>query len=312
VTAVGIGQIFLRRLAKDVAEGSPFKTAASRILTDFGVRDVEGFSKYVSGLDKPTVADLNSDGGQHGEDYQTALRRYVNRAVMHPSAATRPLYATHPLGAMLFTLQNYTTTFGKVVLSRAARMAKDAVDPKSGLNAQERMYAMMPVINLIPMAMASYAIGEARDALGPDPADTGKPEMTESAKWIRAGSRMGAFGPYDALVNMGGEYKYQTDVATGLLGPVVGPLATGLGTGFDYVRRAVTPSDDDESTSNALDRKTAASAWDLVLHPIVEGGLAAGVPGGPVSRAVATAATYALADQRTRDKFVDTFGGEKE
>jgi hypothetical protein len=310
-TAVGIGQVFFRRLAKSVNKGDVFAGSSRKILMDFGIRDPDGFAKYVVGLDKPTAAEMFA-GGQHGEDYAAGLRRYVQRTVMHPTGAFKPYYADNPTGSLFFALTSFQYAFKKQVLDRAVLSAKDAFNPNSGLNAAERAYALMPAMNLVPMAMASYGISEIRDELLPDPTKDPDRPMGDGVKWVRAISRMGGFGYADPWINAYAQARYQTDVGTAIAGAILGPIGTAMGAGIDYSKEALFP-DEDAEESNTKSRKASASAWDVVVRPTLQVLLTSGapVPWG-VGRLAATGLTYALADRRVRAGFIDAAGGEKD
>jgi|GEM_PF-3067345 len=313
MASVQIGMTFIRRLASDVVNQSHYQTIARRMLAEMGVGEntvkgrngdpVESFARWVMDLDKPKADDILK-GGDMGSLYHTALGRFVSQTVMAPSGATRSYFSQHPLGGLIYNLQSFNYAFQKNVLNRITAMTKDAVNPKSGLNAAERAYALMPLVNLIPLLMVSYGVGEIRDMLFQDPARKGQPPMTFVDKAKRAVSRAGITGSMDAPYNAVTGARYQRDPLTALLGPVVGGGDTLVGDALDA------GSDRNSPNTNTFERKAAKDVYQMIVQPTLEAGALMAAPETTaLGFGLGTGAIYGLSHPAAREKFVKSLFG---
>lgn len=313
MASVQIGMTFIRRLANDVTENTHYSGIARRMLAELGVGPetlkgrngdpVESFAQWVMALENPKSADILK-GGDLGDAYHTALGRFVSQTVMAPTGATRAYFAQHPLGSLIYNLQSFNYAFQKNVLNRITAMTKDAFNPKSGLNMHERAYAMMPLLNVVPLLMVTYGIGEIRDALFKDPARAGRPDMTGGEKWKRTISRAGLTGnldvPYNALTGA----RYQRDPLTAGLGPIVGGADLAIG---DLLTLA---SDRNSDNTNTFERKVAKDGYQMFIQPALEAGALMAAPESTALGFTAgTLGIYGASHPRAREKFVRALYG---
>lgn len=305
VASVKIGMTFIRRLAKDVTDKTPYNNIARRMFNELGIGadKVDAFARYVSGLDKPSAKDLKA-GGDHGEAYQVALGRFVQNTVMAPSGAVKPYYAQHPLGSLIYNLQSFNFAFQKNVLNRVGAMTKEALNPKSGLNGHERLYALMPLMNLAPLIAVTYGVSQLRDALFEDPARKGRPEPTNIETAKRVASRAGLTGSWDMYFNALTGARYQHDPLVAALGPILGGADTIVGNTLD------TMSDRNSPNTNTQERKLAASTYSFIVQPALEAGLLAAAPETRLLGKVAgTTGVYLFSHPGTRETFVRSVAG---
>ncbi len=306
MAAVQIGQTFIRRLASDVANKSHYDTIARRMLAELGVTKADDFAKFVMALDKPKAADI-LQGGELGDAYHTALGRFVSQTVMAPSGAVRSYFAQHPLGGLIYNLQSFNYAFQKNVLNRIGAMTKDAVNPKSGLNAHERAYALMPLLNVVPLLMVTYGIGEIRDALFQDPARAGQPPMDFAAKAKRAVSRAGITGAMDMPYNAVTGARYQRDPLTALLGPIVGGGDTLVGDALNA------NSDRNSPNTNTFERKAMKDVYSMIVQPTLEAGALVAAPETTaLGFGLGTVGMYGLSHPAARETFVRSLYGPPE
>lgn len=313
MAAVQIGQTFLRRLASDVVNKSHYETIARRMLAEFGVGaetskgrnsdPVQAFAEWVTALDKPKGADI-LQGGDMGDMYHTALGRFVSQTVMAPSGAVRSYAAQHPLLGLIYNLQSFNYAFQKNVLNRIGAMTKDAVNPKSGLNAHERAYALMPLLNVVPLLMVTYGIGEIRDALFKDPARAGQPDMDFDAKAKRAFSRAGITGSMDMPYNTLTGARYQRDPLLAMLGPIFGGGDTLVGDAIDARGPRNSPN------TNTFERKAMKDVYNMVIQPTLEAGALMAAPETTaLGFGLGTAGMYGLSHPAAREAFVRSLYG---
>jgi hypothetical protein len=134
LAAMKIGNRFVYRLAENIREGRR-TTLAKNLLSEMGVPENKHteFANWVhdrwetsgKGLG-PNVSDI-LEGGDMGRFHQVAIGRFLDQSIQVPTNATRPRYAAHPWGALLYHLLSFTYAFQKNVLNRALSNAKYGV-----------------------------------------------------------------------------------------------------------------------------------------------------------------------------------------
>lgn len=314
VAAMQGGMVFLRRLANDIVTNSPYAGMSRNLLSELGIGQatakgangdpVEGFARWVMDRDKqPNISDL-LEGGDMGRLYHTALGRFLAQTVMHPTGATRPRYAQHPLGSLFYNLMSFIYAFQKNVLNRVGAMTKDAVDPKSGLSAAERMRYLAPLGMLVPLVAVQYGLGEIRDVIFPDPARAGQQPKSEWDKIMTAVSRSGLTGISDPLINTFGSLRYQRDPAIALAGPIYGtPLQVMSDVGGLMGER-------NSPNTNTQERKAARDAYDLAVKPALIAATTAVAPAStPLGMALGAAGIFGIAHPAARERAVKAVAG---
>lgn len=272
IASMQIGMTFMRRLASDVVNKSHVETMSRNLLAELGIEDPDKFSKWVLDRDgKPNISDI-LEGGDMGRIYHTALGRFVSQTVMHPTGATKPRYANHPLGSLLYNLQSFTYAFQKNILNRAGQMTLDAVNPKSGLNGVERMKYLAPLAMMVPLFCVQYALGEIRDQLFTDPARAGQQPKTTTEKVMTAVSRSGMDGISDWLVNTFGSFRYQRDPAIALAGPIYGMPLQMMGDAGQFFGK------DNSPNTNTTERKVTRDIYNNIIVPTLIAGITATAP----------------------------------
>jgi hypothetical protein len=306
VAATGVGQTFMRRLALDTAAGGSKARRANFLLRELGIpeKDVAGMAAWLAkqndGIpDNASIMRGAKNPNPYAEAYRTALTRFVDQSILRPSAATRPRWASHPLGAVIFHIQNYQAAFQKNVLNRSARILFDGQLSKAD---KARMTAGQAVPMLTAIWAAQLLVGEGRDAIFGNP---DAPPTTGNEKLLRAFSRAGGFGAADPVIQWVTGVKYQRDVATSALGPVIGRGASAVQTGIEAAGARNSPN------TNAAERKFAQTAYDIIFEPAVNFALA-GAPGGAVAKLTAAAITQAVGSGTAREAAVSAVAGQRE
>ncbi|MBL4766281.1 MAG: hypothetical protein JKY94_00910 [Rhodobacteraceae bacterium] len=294
-SSMAIGSVFLNRVAHDFQKGNHGKAF---FLAELGVSNAEmvSFSDWVISLNgrTPSIDEITT-AGRNGSLYQAAITRFVDQTVMRPSVSTKPEWASHPLGAVVFQLQSFLFTFQKNVLLRTARVARDMAQGKITKGEGAKLLAAQALIGYPLIYATQLAIGEMRDELFSDP-ERRKRETT-GLKLEKAWSRSGYFGAFDIAYNLLSGARYQRAPSEVLSGPAVGGLMDALGAGISFfVQNA--------ETTNTAERKAMREVYDFVIEPMANLALTA----LPVSKATKFATVVAL--PAMREDFVDNTAGK--
>lgn len=302
VGSTGLGQVFLRRMAKTIDTGTSGQliditpNIAKASLSELGIspKDASGFSKWLlshpDGM--PSISELRVDGknAEYAKAYRTALVRFVSgQSILSVKNSMKPVWANNPLGAVLFQLQGYNYAFQKQVINRIGHMAAN-----QDLTALERARMVLPTIAMLPLlTAASYAIGSVRDELFKNP--NSKPK-TDDEKWLLALSRS-LTGAVDPWLNLATGVKYNRDIATSLAGPALGQVLGAAEAGIKEFQ-------DNSDKTNTAERRLAKAFYDVGVEPSVNFLLTA-LPVGATS----AIATQAIGAPQARDAFVSTLAG---
>lgn len=312
--AVTIGQTFIRRLAKEVIDG---KRTSRNFLAELGVqkdsatefsewllkqndgipdRDAVVAAGYGGGGGKKTGGGKASTASPDDDDflrmYRTALIRFTDQSIMRPSAITRPGWAKHPLGAVIFQLMSYNWAFAKNVLNRIKHMTK-----QRDLSMAERAKMIIPLILLLPsLYVIQLLLGEVRDEVFGNP--NGK-DKTWAEKQLLAFSRSLA-GPFDVPINIFTGVKYNRSVTSSLTGPTVSRLT-------DAADTVVKGIGNNSEKTNTAERKLASTFYDLGIEPFINFALA----GVPATSLFGVALTQAVGAPAAKEAFVSTVAGPR-
>lgn len=293
--AVATGRRFVRRLIRDHENGRTAK-ATNLYLSELGISEdmVPDMAKWLKSHNYMPSADVVKNSGKLGEAYQTALGRFIDQSIMRPSTATRPQWAVHPIGRMIFQLQGFLYAFHKNVVGRSYSLGKKALTEKD-LTVAERIAFLGPASGaamLLPMALA---IGEVRDAVFGDPVR--REQETGQEKALKAISRSGLFGAFDPYVNLITGARYNRSMAQSLIGPLLGRLSD---TGDTTLRSMVRNSDN----TNTQERALVKSIYDMGIEPTINMMLTKyGLGFAPA------AVTQAAGAGWTRETFITFFAG---
>lgn len=266
VTAVTAAETFIRRLALDVTGNKARQASARSLLTELGVKDVDGFAKWVSdNREGPLARDFDVTAG-HDATYRDAVVRFVNQAIMSPSASTRPRWANHPLGSLVFMLQSYAYAFHKNVLIRSKDLAVQAATGE-GYGAADRARMLAPIAMLPALVAIQMGVAPLRQAVfGTAGKDTKTEEEKETQLILQAISRSGLTGAWDAVFNLFSGAKYHRDAATSALGPVVGGSLT---SSIDVLMALAPPEIGGANSpkTNTAERNAARSLYEMIVAP---------------------------------------------
>lgn len=305
IASVRAGTVFLRRLAEDINDNGRMKASSARYLNELGVSDHASFAKFVKQLEKldeaGKLALINRSNGKGPQMYRDALARFAEQVIMNPNAGTRPRWANHPLGSVIFNLQSYLYAFHENVTKRALRLAKTAVS-KNELTAMDRMHMLGPAMMLPVLTGVQYLIGEGRDEAFKDPARVNEQKMSEGMKIARAMSRSNLFGRYDFMANAALSARYDKDPATVMLGPVLGTFSEGIKGGVEYFGPR------NSKNTNTTERRAARLAYDLGVQPLANAAFAMGP--GKIMGGMGAVGIQATSHPATREFVVKGMAGK--
>lgn len=308
--AAGRGTEFIRDMALAATGDRKFlglfgdQNRARFYLRELGVKagQEDAFAAWVKNAhdaDYPTQI----LGSPEGQAWQTAVGRFVDQTSLRPNAATRPRWASHPYGSILFNLSSYPYAFGKQVIGRVVNLGEEAVRGK-GYSPVERAALLAPVLlPLAGFAVAQVALQNARSAV------TGDPEIerrkTDNRRLQDVADRSGLLGGAQPWLNLlgagleagrGGATQQAAGPAAGMPLQVINTLLAALGPG-------------NAATNNTAERATAKAAYRGLVEPAAN--LAASmIPGGGLAMgAVRGGALLSTGLPAARDGFVDGVAG---
>lgn len=297
IAAAKMGREFIDQLAHDMESSSArVKSRASRYLGELGVTDPAAFAKSVreGRFSLDAVLRETSDGAR---EYATALIRFTNQTVMRPTRAEKPVWASHPVGSMFFSLMSYSYGFKKNVLDRVGRLAIAGVKERDPT-------LLQPALGLAILTGWQYL----NDTYIRTTIFGGGPDEDETAvqAGLRAADRAGLTGALSPIINAFTGIRYQRSLGDSLLGPVIGRPAEAL---TKLGRLAVNNS----PNTNTAERAAAGAVYDNVLEPALDGLAAARLLGA--TRTAAILGTGTRDDKGVlpadREWFISAVAGEK-
>ena len=304
IASIKTGTVFLSRLANDILDNGRMKASSVRYLNELGVSDHVSFAKFVRQLEKlddaGKLALINRHNGKGPQMYRDALARFAEQVIMNPNAGTRPRWANHPLGSVIFNLQSYLYAFHENVTKRALRLAKTAVS-KNELKAMDRMHMLAPAMMLPVLTGFQYLIGKPRDEAFKDPARAYDEPMSTGLEIARAISRSNLFGRYDFMANAALSARYDKEPATVMIGPVLGAISEAFKAGVDYFGSKNSPN------TNTNERRASRMAYDLGVQPAANAFFSTAP--GKVLGVAGAIGIQAASHPATREAFVESQAG---
>jgi len=281
-------RIFMKRLAADRQRTGANAVKSDLLLRELGVPKGKeaAFAAYVKDFgDKlPTADDLK---GEFGDLYKNMALRFVDQSVQRPNAATKPAWASHPLGKMVFQFQSFNYAFQKNVLNRMVRLA---VLNKDMSAAQKASLGASFGLSVGAMTGIQAMITELREKAYSRP---DQKKLTPGAKMEGTVSRTGLLGVADPWIQMvNGGVRYGRDPSQSLLGPALGQASGTLG--------AFLGPDSDKT--NTKERKEARMLYQTFGEPLAQAALSA-LPAGPLVKA-ATVYGVPKAGEVLTDEFI--------
>jgi hypothetical protein len=304
LSSLKVGQIFVRRMSKQLLEGSG--KLAARNLGELGVpeADAKAMAEWVSNTNDgiPTAADLMDAPANVKKAYMTALQKFDYQTIMRPNKSAKPRWATSDFGSLIFQLQSYNYAFYENVWKRNARGLAEAVKG-DGYSKMERMKLAAPLMMMPVLVAAQGAVGELRDALLGDPSR----KKTTQEKVLTAISRGVPVAPVDPLINVISGARYNSTAAQVLSG-------AGLGQIGKVVDSSVRLAEKNSPNTNTAERAAAKAQYDAFIEPAAAIVMANMFAEAPLQYKIAIAAARQVAGSGSfREKaYVEPMAGKKQ
>jgi hypothetical protein len=263
VASTSVGDLFLRRMAGDIGASGRHGRQAAFALKELGIADANHakFAAWLKtapaeGMDVASLARMTKADPAMADAYRNALFRFTRQAHIMPNAATRPRWASTPLGGAIFHLSAYSYALHSQVLMRAVRMIKDG-DLE---NADKLILGAKIAGSLLLTIPAQMALGELRSQVF----DSQKQQEARRERGDRLGqaiSRSGLTGAFDPYIQVLTGMRYHKDLATLAAGPAVGRAFT--------AGQVLASTIQGDTPSVSRSRLAMQAAWDAGLAPAV-------------------------------------------
>ncbi|MFT8247107.1 hypothetical protein [Roseomonas sp. BN140053] len=305
VAATKIGQVWVRQLAADVAEGASTRASSARLLAELGLDENQARAMH-AGLGRndgvPTLPDLLGNAPE-AQVYRGAIRRFVRESIQEPQAVDKPALAGSPVGRLAYGITSFMFAFTRNVLLRSIKQAGEGVSGE-GYTMADRARLIGPLVGYMSLGAMQYGVSELRERLfNPQAQDERDP-------WVRTIlnlDRAGAFGNLSPFINMVSSAKYDRDPSSLMTGPYLAHFATNLGKmTLGLVPQPVGPNS--PNTNNA-EHSAVRALHAAVLAPAVAATLSS-LPGGPALQAAYGSGTMAATSRGAGRALADTAVGE--
>ena len=274
---------------------------ATFYLKELGIDDPAAFKKWL--IDerdgRVSSSELDNSNDPRVQQYLLAINKFVSTVVMTPTAATKPVWASHPFWRSGNTLNAYVQAFGSNVVNRNIRMVKKAMTEKDLNYALPTIAWTLPYLSVV--AGLEYGVrpllqsGDTKQTLA---------EQSPGDQALRVMDRSGGLGGLSPYVNAVEGVRYRRPWAETLGGPSFGRPVGALQKILDGWQSKSKATG--ERTRSGT-REIAEGIYDLIIDPAVTLAMMH-LPGGNLVKGAAIMG----AGDRIRSGFVNTFGGEKE
>lgn len=317
--AMNAGFVWLNDMAvryKDTSTSDYTRQVFEAELRDLGVpqKHVPAMIDWLAQKDTPpTLTDLGTPAGQI---YADAVARLVDRVITNPRKADKPIYASTPVGRVVFTLMSFLYTFFRNVHLATANRAKrnyqisrDLGSTKAGavVDATFGPSGVAPsfVVGFMMLGLANFITTAIREAIFNSEQWDEKDDERFGWLFALAVSRSGVYGPADILINSYKGLKYERDLTS---------LAAGVSPSIilsDIQNMVKVFGDKNSPNTNTSERTAAKSLYNLTMAPALNLTLSSLNPVGPVGWASRYAAMVYGSSASAASSFADIVAGEQ-
>lgn len=317
--AMNAGFVWLNDMAvrhKDASTSDYTRKVFEAELRDLGVpqKHVPAMIDWLAQKDTPpTLTDLNTPAGQI---YADTVARLVDRVITNPRKADKPIYASTPVGRVVFTLMSFLYTFFRNVhlatANRAKRnyqLSRDLGSSKAGamVDATFGPSGVAPsfVVGFMMLGLANFITTAIREAIFNSEQWEEKDDERFGWLFALAVSRSGIYGPADILINSYKGLKYERDLTS---------LAAGVSPSIilsDVQNMVKLFGDKNSANTNTSERTAAKSLYNLTMAPALNLTLSSMNPVGPVGWAARYAAMVYGSSASAASGFADIVAGEQ-
>lgn len=302
---------------KDAATSDYARKVFEAELRDLGVpqKHMSAMIDWLAQKDTPpTLTDIDTPAGQV---YANAVARLVDRVITNPRKADKPIYASTPVGRVVFTLMSFLYTFFRNVHLATANRAKrnyqisrDLGSSKAGaaFDATFGPSGVAPtfVVGFMMLGLANFITTVIREALFNSEQWEEKDDDRFGWLFSLAVSRSGIYGPADILINSFKGLKYERDLTS---------LAAGVGPSIilsDIQNMMKLFGEKNSPNTNTSERTAAKSLYNLTMAPALNLTLSSMNPLGPIGWATRYGAMVYGSSASAASGFADMVAGEQQ
>ena len=301
---------------------------ANRMLNEIGVpTDMDtrrAFAAWMVSHDGlPSYEELNG-GSNFAPIYQTAIIRLVDRAVMNPKKADRPLIADSPYGLMM-QFQSFNYAMGRNVvipmyqkinddMARAYDRARGQGYSKTAAGAQAAGAAAMSTMNLalVVAAFVGATMLTAAVKLALYANDVYQRHLDDDTllEYLRdyAMNQAGLAGALTMPMNLYNDIRYSSSLGDAFNGPGLAAISEGV----RDIMLAFTGENTPDTATNTHYFNGVKAAYNMVVVPLEAYALSKLAGGfGPIVHLLGTLGFASLSSRPFADRVAETFFGPK-
>lgn len=303
-----LAHAFLTNTAARIKQNGPDSQNVA-LLKELGIDDVLDFSDWILQSEKvPNVDELFDSNGiatPNGDRWMTAVNRYIDQVIQNPKGYDRPLAANSPAGRLAYGILSFSMSFYNNVWKRSATLVKETYQRK-GATGAAGMIGLQLIPGVIALGVMQGILSTIREAIfNPERWEEWEREGTLQQNLLFLGAtRSYPTGLLDPLVQAFTGLKYQRDISNVVIGAVPSFFLQGVQA---IAGLAINNS---ENTNNA-EYKAAQAAYQLVVTPLIVGGLSM-APGGRLIDPLYGLAMMQLTSPGVRDAAANAVVGEKD
>jgi hypothetical protein len=257
VAALSAGKGFIKHWAEQAvtAQGKK-RQRAEFYLKELGIEDPQAFAKWLKAQGGvPKLGDVMAGKDMAGL-YRTALGRFVDQTIMNPTRATKPAFASHPVGSLFYSLMSWMFAFRNNGIGRMARLVGEGA--RSG-----DMTFMAPAVFGLPAIAAMGVLYN--DVIWPKLAGKEAPEdETETQHMLRILDRSGLVSTFSPLLNIIRGTKYRRSATDVLAGASVGRV-TDLATSY-----AALAGEGNSPNTSTAERAAIRKTYQVIVEPFID------------------------------------------
>ena len=244
------------------------KKAAEMELMDLGIpkKQLEEFASYMQETVLVPEGLMQSDGEltPNGELLSIASLRLVDRTIQDPAISSRPRYAEHPLGRLVFSIQSFNYSFTRnVLVSEFKKFQRTNKNLGTG-KVVDHAARLMPAI--FQLYMGHLLVSSARMMLLDREKWEEKKEDGSLFNYLLEISfnRSGALGIIEPWYQSWRAVRYQRDLASSMVGATTGFYLQP----FQKIAKFFNDETNSPNTTNA-EKKALEAFYTLVITPMI-------------------------------------------
>lgn len=164
-------QYMLSDMADDIINRKNGFKSAEFMAKNYGVpeNEVGNFAEWIKGSGGKDIDTSTLLGDSpYADMYRLASQRATDQIISNPTGATRQMYASHPVGSLMYQFSAYHMTAMKNSLQRNARLFGEGLKTGNDYDMRDRLRFIAPMALYLPaMTLFMYGYNKAKDAIWP-------------------------------------------------------------------------------------------------------------------------------------------------